>query len=106
MNHLGKLSVTSDAATIMRELEMVHPAGKPLVMASRAQESEVMCRGDLEDSEIADWADIQMGDATTTVIILGGELLKKSEHLLIRGRVGRGASHHEFDGYSEQTTGL
>ena len=41
INHLGKLFVTSDAATIIREVEVVHPAAKLLVMASQAQESEV-----------------------------------------------------------------
>lgn len=41
INHLGKLFVTSDAATIIRELEVVHPAAKLLVMASQAQEAEV-----------------------------------------------------------------
>lgn len=41
VNHLGKLFVTSDAATIIREIEVVHPAAKLLVMASEAQESEV-----------------------------------------------------------------
>ena len=41
INHLGKLFVTSDAATIIREIEVVHPAGKLLVMASQAQETEV-----------------------------------------------------------------
>ena len=41
INHLGKLFVTSDAATIIREIEVVHPAAKLLVMASQAQESEV-----------------------------------------------------------------
>ncbi|KII95416.1 hypothetical protein PLICRDRAFT_693635 [Plicaturopsis crispa FD-325 SS-3] len=66
INHLGRLFVTSDAATIIREVEVVHPAAKLLVMASQAQESE-------------------MGDATNMVIILAGELLKKSEHLLIMG---------------------
>ncbi|CAL1711712.1 unnamed protein product [Somion occarium] len=66
INHLGKLFVTSDAATIIREIEVVHPAAKLLVMASQAQESE-------------------MGDATNTVIIFAGELLKKAEHLLIMG---------------------
>ncbi|KAF9265451.1 T-complex protein 1 [Marasmius fiardii PR-910] len=66
INHLGRLFVTSDAATIIREVEVVHPAAKLLVMASQAQEAE-------------------MGDATNMVIILGGELLKKSEHLLIMG---------------------
>lgn len=33
--------VTSDAATIIREIEVVHPAAKLLVMASQAQEAEV-----------------------------------------------------------------
>jgi hypothetical protein len=41
INHLGKLFVTSDAATIIREIEVAHPAAKLLVMASTAQESEV-----------------------------------------------------------------
>ena len=44
INHLGKLFVTSDAATIIREVEVVHPAAKLLVMASQAQEAEVCCR--------------------------------------------------------------
>ena len=43
INHLGRLFVTSDAATIIREVEVVHPAAKLLVMASQAQESEVRC---------------------------------------------------------------
>ncbi|KZO97659.1 T-complex protein 1 [Calocera viscosa TUFC12733] len=66
INHLSKLFVTSDAATILREIEVVHPAAKLLVMASQAQESE-------------------MGDSTNLVLILAGELLKKAEHLLIMG---------------------
>ena len=41
VNHLGRLFVTSDAATIIREIEVVHPAAKLLVMASQAQEAEV-----------------------------------------------------------------
>ena len=41
INHLGRLFVTSDAATIIREIEVVHPAAKLLVMASQAQEAEV-----------------------------------------------------------------
>lgn len=40
INHIGKLFVTSDAATIIREIEVVHPAAKLLVMASQAQEAE------------------------------------------------------------------
>ena len=41
INHLGRLFVTSDAATIIREIEVVHPAAKLLVMASQSQEAEV-----------------------------------------------------------------
>jgi T-complex protein 1 subunit theta len=58
--------LTSDAATILRELDVVHPAAKLLVMASQQQEAE-------------------MGDATNLVIILAGELLKKAEDLLRMG---------------------
>lgn len=41
INHLGRMFVTSDAATIIREIEVAHPAAKLLVMASTAQETEV-----------------------------------------------------------------
>ena len=40
VNHLGKMIVTSDCATIMKELEVQHPAAKMLVLASEMQESE------------------------------------------------------------------
>lgn len=63
INHLQKMILTSDAATILRELDVVHPAAKLLVMASQQQDAE-------------------MGDATNFVIILAGELLKKAEELL------------------------
>jgi T-complex protein 1 subunit theta len=66
INHLQKMILTSDAATILRELEVVHPAAKLLVMASQQQEAE-------------------MGDATNMVIVLAGELLKKAEELLRLG---------------------
>ncbi|ORX96426.1 t-complex protein-like protein 1 [Clohesyomyces aquaticus] len=66
INHLQKMILTSDAATILRELEVVHPAAKLLVMASQQQESE-------------------MGDATNMVIVLAGELLKKAEELIRMG---------------------
>ncbi|KAI0013913.1 T-complex protein 1 subunit theta [Xylariaceae sp. FL0662B] len=66
INHLQKMILTSDAATILKELDVVHPAAKLLVMASQQQEAE-------------------MGDATNLVIILAGELLKKAEDLLRMG---------------------
>ncbi|KAG2182808.1 hypothetical protein INT44_005788 [Umbelopsis vinacea] len=66
VNHLEKLFVTNDAATIIRELEVVHPAAKLLVMASQQQESEV-------------------GDATNLVLVFAGELLEKAAYLLRMG---------------------
>ncbi|GJP87332.1 chaperonin complex component, TCP-1 theta subunit [Aspergillus niger] len=66
INHLQKMILTSDAATILRELDVVHPAAKLLVMASQQQDAE-------------------MGDGTNMVIILAGELLKKAEELLRMG---------------------
>eukprot|EP00128_Syssomonas_multiformis_P013362 Colp12_sorted_trinity150504_noHs@28223 len=66
INHLEKLFVTNDAATIIKELEVQHPAAKLLVLASQMQESE-------------------MGDATNLVIVLAGELLAQADHLLRMG---------------------
>lgn len=50
INHLGRLFVTSDAATIIREVEVVHPAAKLLVMASQAQEAEVSTHTSILDT--------------------------------------------------------
>ena len=83
INHLGKLFVTSDAATIIREIEVVHPAAKLLVMASEAQEQEVTISALLNVSELNSYS--QMGDATNLVLILAGELLKRAENLLVMG---------------------
>lgn len=58
--------LTSDAVSILRELDVVHPAAKLIVMASQQQESE-------------------MGDATNMVIVLAGEMLKKAEELIRMG---------------------
>ncbi|KAA1081206.1 T-complex protein 1 subunit theta [Puccinia graminis f. sp. tritici] len=66
INHLEKLFVTSDAATILREMEVVHPAAKVLIMASQQQEAEI-------------------GDRTNLVLMFAGELLKKAESLLMMG---------------------
>ncbi len=41
INHLEKLFVTSDAATIVKELEVAHPAAKLVVLAAQAQEAEI-----------------------------------------------------------------
>ena len=42
INHLEKLFVTNDAATIIRELEVEHPAAKMMILASQMMEQEVL----------------------------------------------------------------
>lgn len=66
INHLEKLFVTNDAATIIRELEVEHPAAKLMILGSQMQENEI-------------------GDATNFVIIFAGALLRVSEELLRMG---------------------
>jgi len=66
INHLSKLFVTNDAATIIKELEVQHPAAKMIVMASQQQEAEC-------------------GDGTNFVMILAGALLEKAMDLLESG---------------------
>lgn len=66
INHLEKHFVTSDAATIMRELDIEHPAAKLMILASEMQDAEV-------------------GDGTNFVIILAGALLEAAEELLRLG---------------------
>uniref|UniRef100_A0A7N9AQW1 T-complex protein 1 subunit theta n=1 Tax=Mastacembelus armatus TaxID=205130 RepID=A0A7N9AQW1_9TELE len=66
INHLEKLFVTNDAATILRELEVQHPAAKMIVMASHMQEQEV-------------------GDGTNFVLVFAGALLEVAEELLRMG---------------------
>lgn len=66
INHLEKLFVTNDAATIIRELEVEHPAAKMMILGSQMMEQEV-------------------GDGTNLVIMLAGALLKEAEELLRMG---------------------
>lgn len=66
INHIEKQFVTSDAATIIRELDIEHPAAKLMILASQMQDSEV-------------------GDGTNFVIILAGALLEASEELIRLG---------------------
>lgn len=66
VNNLEKLFVTTDAATIMKELDVHHPAARLISLASKFQESE-------------------SGDGTNLVVILAGELLKLAEELIQTG---------------------
>jgi len=60
---IGDVTITNDGATIMKELDVQHPAAKMLVEVSKTQDNEV-------------------GDGTTTAVLLSGELLEKAEKLL------------------------
>ena len=60
---LGDIIVTNDGVTILREMQIEHPAAKMIVEIAKTQETEV-------------------GDGTTTAVIIAGELLKKAEALL------------------------
>jgi len=59
----GDVTITSDGATILDEMDVVHPAAKILVEAAKAQDDEV-------------------GDGTTTTAVLATELLKKARELM------------------------
>ncbi|ELP92229.1 T-complex protein 1 subunit eta, putative [Entamoeba invadens IP1] len=62
----GKILVTNDGATVMKNLDIVHPAAQALVDIAMAQDSEV-------------------GDGTTTVVVLAGELLSQAKKLIEDG---------------------
>ena len=63
IDSLGDITITNDGATILDEIEVEHPAAKMMVEVAKTQDDEV-------------------GDGTTTAVVLSGELLKKAEDLL------------------------
>lgn len=87
INHLDKLFVTSDAATIVKELEVAHPAAKLIVLAAQAQEAEI---GDgtnlVRAGRCAAAARCALTPAPSLqVISLAGELLNFAEELIRDG---------------------
>lgn len=66
INYLEKLFVTSDAATIIKECDVHHPAAKMIAQAAKMQENEC-------------------GDGTNLLISLSGELMTQAESLLKMG---------------------
>merc|ERR1719336_2554993 len=62
----GDVVITNDGATILQRMEVIHPAAKMLVELSRSQ-------------------DVEAGDGTTSVVVLCGALLEKSEELIYKG---------------------
>lgn len=59
----GNITVTNDGVTILEEIELEHPAAKMMVEIAKTQEAEV-------------------GDGTTTAVMLAGKLLENAEKLL------------------------
>ncbi len=63
VNSTGDVVITNDGATILREMDIEHPAAKMMVEIAKTQDDEV-------------------GDGTTSAVVIGGELLKRAEDLL------------------------
>src|SRR3974390_278658 len=60
---MGDVVITNDGVTILKEMDIEHPAAKMIVEIAKTQDDEV-------------------GDGTTTAVVLAGGALKKSENLL------------------------
>ena len=60
---LGDVTITNDGATILKEIDMQHPAGKMMVEVAKATDNEV-------------------GDGTTTAVVLAGAFLEKAQELI------------------------
>jgi len=63
VDSLGDVTITNDGATILKEIDVQHPAAKMMV-------------------EIAKTVDNEVGDGTTSSVVFGGSLLAKAEELL------------------------
>lgn len=63
VDDIGEVTITNDGATILKKLEVDHPTAKLLVQLSQLQDAEV-------------------GDGTTSVVILAAELLKRANELI------------------------
>jgi thermosome len=63
IDSLGDITITNDGATVLDEIDVQHPAAKMMIEVAKTQDDEV-------------------GDGTTTAVILSGELLKKAGDLL------------------------
>jgi thermosome len=63
VDSMGDVVITNDGATILKEMDIEHPAAKMMVEIAKTQDEEV-------------------GDGTTTAVVIAGELLKRAEDLL------------------------
>ncbi|GFR84267.1 T-complex protein 1 subunit delta [Elysia marginata] len=80
----GDVTITNDGATILKQMQVLHPAAKMLVELSKAQ-------------------DIEAGDGTTSVVVLAGSLLDASANLLARG-IHPTAISEAFQGAAQKST--
>src|SRR5579872_3202897 len=65
VDSLGDVTITNDRATILKEIDVQHPAAKMLVEISKATDNEV-------------------GDGTTSAVVLAGALLENAETLILQ----------------------
>src|SRR5213594_1371429 len=63
VDSLGDVTITNDGATILKEIDVQHPAAKMMVEISKATDNEV-------------------GDGTTSVVVIAGALIEKAEELI------------------------
>ncbi|RZS05832.1 hypothetical protein BHM03_00036380, partial [Ensete ventricosum] len=90
----GNTTISNDGATIMKLLDIVHPAAKILVDIAKSQDSEVTCRNPVHGIganfygfDGIDWSTMLtvVGDGTTTVVLLAGEFLKEAKPFIEDG---------------------
>src|ERR687885_2042738 len=63
VNSIGDVTVTNDGATVLKEIDVEHPAAKMIV-------------------EVAKSVDNEVGDGTTSSVVLAGSLIEKAEELV------------------------
>src|ERR687883_930380 len=65
VDSLGDVTITNDGATILKEIDVQHPAAKMMVEISKSTDNEV-------------------GDGTTSTVVVAGSLLEKAEELITK----------------------
>jgi thermosome len=66
VDSIGEVTVTNDGATVLKEIAVEHPAAKMMVEVAKTQDQEV-------------------GDGTTTAVVIAGELLSRAQALMEKG---------------------
>ena len=81
VDSMGDVTITNDGATILKEIDVQHPAAKMLIEISKTTDNEV-------------------GDGTTSAVVFAGALLEEAEELINKG------VHPTIivDGYSKAVT--